>query len=65
MGRVLDFMGYTWTHAHENENVHQWVIVNMDGQQGYADAQGVYVGYGEYWAFDHIGAVRRKVWKRI
>ena len=50
LGRVLDFMGYTWTHAHENENVHQWVIVNMDGQQGYADAQGVYVGYGEYWA---------------
>lgn len=49
LGRVLDFMGYTWTHAHENENTHQWVIVHMDGQIGYADPQGAYVGYGEYY----------------
>ncbi|WP_270269285.1 cell wall-binding protein [Enterocloster clostridioformis] len=50
LGRVLDFMGYSWTHAHENENVHQWVILNMDGKVGYADPQGVNVGYGQYWA---------------
>lgn len=50
LGRVLDFMGYSWIHAHENENVHQWAILTMDGQVGYADPQGVAVGYGEYWA---------------
>lgn len=49
LGRVLDYMGYSWIHAHENEDTHQWVIVNMDGQVGYADPQGAYVGYGEYW----------------
>ncbi|MCD8224418.1 MAG: cell wall-binding protein [Clostridiales bacterium] len=48
LGRVLDFMGYSWTHAHENENTHQWVIIDMDGQTGYADPQGAFVGYGEY-----------------
>lgn len=49
LGRVLDFMGFSWTHKNENQNIHQWVIVNMDGQTGYADPQGAYVGYGEYW----------------
>lgn len=49
LGRVLDFMGFSWTHKNENQGRHQWVIVNMDGQVGYADPQGAYVGYGEYW----------------
>ena len=48
LGRVLDFMGFDWTHANENDYFHQWVIINMDGYAGYADAQGGYVGYGEY-----------------
>lgn len=49
LGRVLDFMGFSWTHKNENQGRHQWVIVDMDGQTGYADPQGAFVGYGEYW----------------
>lgn len=49
LGRVLDFMGFSWTHKNENQGRHQWVVVTMDGQIGYADPQGAYVGYGEYW----------------
>lgn len=47
LGRVLDYMGYSWEHAHENENRHQWCVVTMDGQTGYADGMGGFAGYGE------------------
>lgn len=47
LGRVLDFMGFTWTHANENQWVHQWCILTMDGQTGYADGMGGIAGYGE------------------
>lgn len=47
LGRVLDFMGFAWTHANENQWVHQWCILTMDGQIGYADGMGGIAGYGE------------------
>lgn len=47
LGRVLDYMGYSWEHMNENENRHQWCIVTMDGQKGYADGMGGFAGYGE------------------
>lgn len=51
VGRILEFMGYEWTHVNENEWLHQWCILEMDGQIGYADANclpdGV-AGYGEH-----------------
>ena len=48
LGRVLDFMGYNWQHVNENQNAHQWCILNMDGQQGFADGQVGVAGYGEH-----------------
>lgn len=48
LGRILDYMGYSWTHANENEYKHQWCILKMDGKTGYADGQGYYVGYGKH-----------------
>jgi len=47
LGRVLDFMGFSWKHANENQNAHQWCIVTMDGQIGFADGMGGFAGYGE------------------
>lgn len=47
LGRVLDFMGFEWTHVNENKWVHQWCILTMDGQTGYADGMGGIAGYGE------------------
>lgn len=47
LGRVLDFMGYEWTHINENQNKHQWCVVTMDGQLGFADGMGGFAGYGE------------------
>lgn len=47
LGRVLDYMGYSWRHANENGNKHQWCILTMDGQTGYADGMGGFAGYGE------------------
>lgn len=47
LGRVLDYMGYEWQHTNENQNKHQWCILTMDGQTGYADGMGGYAGYGE------------------
>ncbi len=46
---VLECLGFTnLTHANENGWTHQWVILNMDGQKGYADGQVGAVGYGCY-----------------
>ena len=47
LGRVLDYMGYSWQHTNENKWVHQWCILTMDGQTGYADGMGGIAGYGE------------------
>lgn len=52
VGRILDYMGYKWTHVNENEWLHQWCVLEMDGQIGYADSNvfpGGRAGYGEYW----------------
>ena len=48
LGRVLDFMGYKWTHINPNLWKHQWCELNMDGKKGYADATGGFANYGEY-----------------
>ena len=51
LGRVLEFMGYEWTHVNENEWLHQWNVLYMDGKIGYADAAVIptgRAGYGEY-----------------
>ena len=48
MGRVLDYMGISWTHVHENENRHQWCVFEMDGIMGFADGGAGVAGYGEY-----------------
>ncbi len=48
LGQVLDELGYSWTHANENAWTHQWVILEMDGQMGYADGQVGMVGYGKH-----------------
>lgn len=48
MGMVLECMGYSWTHANPNQWTHQWAIVNMDGQVGWADAMGGLADYGEH-----------------
>ncbi len=47
LGRILDYMGYNWYHVNENENKHQWCVVEMDGQIGFADGMGGFAGYGE------------------
>ncbi|MCC8127642.1 MAG: hypothetical protein LIO92_09625 [Clostridiales bacterium] len=46
-GRILDYMGYTWQHAHENQYQHQWCILTMDGQEGYADGMAGIAMYGD------------------
>ena len=51
LGRVLEFMGFEWKHVNENEWKHQWCVLTMDGQIGFADAAVLpfgYVGYGKY-----------------
>ena len=47
LGRILDYMGFEWYHVNENQNKHQWCVVVMDGQVGYADGMGGFAGYGE------------------
>ena len=49
LGRVLDFMGYNWRHVNENQWAHQWCILEMDGQIGFADDQVGMAGYGEHY----------------
>ncbi len=48
MGRVLDYMGYTWYHPGEDQWDHQWVCVKMDGEYGWIEPQQGYCGYGNY-----------------
>ena len=55
LGRILDFMGYEWEHANENQWTHQWCILKMDGKTAFADGQGGFAGYGEYDAMKGIG----------
>ena len=50
---VLECLGFTnLTHANENGWTHQWVILTMDGQKGYADGQVGMVGYGFHFVDD-------------
>ncbi len=45
--QVLELMGFkNLTHANENGWTHQWVILEMDGQKGFAEAQLGFAGYG-------------------
>lgn len=48
MGRVLEFMGYTWYHVGEDQWDHQWVCVKMDGEYGWVEPQAGEAGYGNY-----------------
>lgn len=48
LGMVLECMGYSWQHANENQWTHQWVIVTMDGEPGWADGQIGWAGYGTH-----------------
>lgn len=48
LGLVLSVMGYSWTHVNENQWTHQWISLTMDGQEGYADGQVGWVGYGKH-----------------
>jgi hypothetical protein len=50
LGRVLDYMGFEWEHTYENQNHHQWCVLTMDGQVGYADGMAGLVGYGTHMA---------------
>ncbi len=43
---ILEQMGFTnITHANENGDTHQWVILTMDGKKGFADGQ---IGQADY-----------------
>ncbi len=46
LGRILEFMGYPWYHSGANSASHQWVLVYMDGQLGYADGLNGNTGFG-------------------
>ena len=46
LGRILDYMGFEWQHTHENQNRHQWCVLTLDGQTGYADGMAGIAGYG-------------------
>jgi hypothetical protein len=46
LGLVLDYMGISWQHANPNAWTHQWCIIQIDGQQGWADGQIGMAGYG-------------------
>ncbi len=52
MGLVLSCMGYEWMHVNENQWKHQWPVLEMDGQIGWADAMMGWAGYGEYTFFE-------------
>ncbi|MCR5236947.1 MAG: hypothetical protein K6E34_07065 [Lachnospiraceae bacterium] len=47
LGRVLDYMGYPYIHMNENQYSHQWCILTMDGQTGFADGMSGLAGYGQ------------------
>ena len=46
LGRILDFMGYSWQHTNENQNRHQWCVLTLDGQTGFADGMAGIASYG-------------------
>lgn len=46
LGLVLECMGYSWSHANENQWTHQWCELTMDGQTGWADGMGGVADYG-------------------
>lgn len=48
MGRVLEFMGYTWYHTGEDQWEHQWVCVKMDGEYGWVEPQEGFCGFGNF-----------------
>lgn len=48
LGMVLEEMGFKWTHANENQWSHQWCILTMDGEIGFADGQIGLTGYGKH-----------------
>lgn len=48
LGMVLEYMGYSWKHAHKNQWHHQWCIVTMDGKKGWADGQLGMAGFGKH-----------------
>lgn len=48
LGRVLDYMGYPYIHMNENQWSHQWNVLVMDGQVGFADGMAGFAGYGDY-----------------
>ena len=48
MGMVLELMGFQWEHVNENQWSHQWCVLTMDGQEGYADGQVGWAGYGKH-----------------
>lgn len=52
LGMVLNCMGYSYEHVNENQYTHQWCILTMDGQIGYADGQVGWAGYGKHPAAD-------------
>ncbi len=39
-------MGYSWVHTNEHLDKHQWYVLTMDGQVGFADGMGGFAGYG-------------------
>lgn len=48
LGMVLECMGYQWQHVNENQWAHQWCILEMDGETGWADGQIGWAGYGAH-----------------
>lgn len=67
LGLVLEKMGFSWSHARENQNAHQWCILTMDGQTGFADGMGIAsigakgaAGYGEYYSGITIDGITRE-----
>lgn len=48
LGMVLEEMGYSWKHVNENQWTHQWVVITMDGEVGWADGQIGMAGYGTH-----------------
>ena len=50
MGRVLDYMGYTWYHVGEDQWDHQWTVVKIDGEYAWIDIQkiGALSGFGNH-----------------
>ena len=48
LGLVLDYLGYPWSHANENQWSHQWNKLTLDGKVAYADGQAGLAGYGRH-----------------